>query len=199
MELKTGPLLCPQRGTRDDALQLVGWTDYHEQQPFEDRTAKAMGRWGRIVKVADILALKGAVKTTIKPSATIEALSVLLHEKRVGAAVVSSDGHTIEGVITERDLAYGLAVHKGAMHTLPVSALMTKTVITCTPSDDVGLVASTMLSRKIRHIPVEQDKRLVGMVSIRDVLNFRVDELQQQTARFRTSAHEMSQPPQDRE
>lgn len=151
------------------------------------------------MKVADILARKRAAKTTIKPTETIGALSQLLHERRVGAAVVSTDGHAIDGVITERDITYGLAAHKASLHDLPVSALMTKTVITCTATDHVGLVASTMLSRNIRHIPVEENGRLIGMVSIRDVLNFRVDELQQQTAQFRTIVDQMAQPQQDRE
>lgn len=151
------------------------------------------------MRVADILARKRATKTTIAPDATIGALAQLLKERRVGAAVVSGDGQSIDGVITERDITYGIATHGAALHGLPVSALMTKNVITCTTTDHVGLVASTMLSRNVRHIPVEQDGRLMGMVSIRDVLHFRVDELQQQTAQFRTIVDQMAQPQQDRE
>jgi len=138
------------------------------------------------VKVADVLASKGAVVITIKPSETLLALSQLLQSKRIGAAIVSSDGQTVEGVISERDLAYGLVLHQADLHTLPVSALMTKTVISCSAEDDIGRVASTMLSRNIRHLPVLEGNRLVGMVSIRDVLNSRLDELQQQTAQLRT-------------
>jgi CBS domain-containing protein len=73
---------------------------------------------------------------------------------------------------------------------MPVSALMTKAVITCSPDDKVSIVASTMLARNVRHLPVEQEKRLVGMISIRDVLNLRVDELQQQTSLLRAFASE---------
>ena len=80
-----------------------------------------------------------------------------------------------------------------------VSALMTKTVITCSPNDNIALVASTMLSRNIRHLPVEEEDRLVGMVSIRDVLNLRLNELQQQTALLRTLVNEVGRAPQDRE
>ncbi|MEQ1615042.1 MAG: CBS domain-containing protein [Hyphomicrobiaceae bacterium] len=151
------------------------------------------------MKVSDILALKRKAKITIGPSENIGQLSLLLRENRVGAAVVSSDGQAIEGVISERDIAYGLTTHGADLHTLPVSTLMTKTVITCRPTDDIALVASTMLSRNIRHIPVEAGKQLIGMVSIRDVLNFRLNELQQQTAQFRTLVGQMGQPPQDRE
>jgi len=150
------------------------------------------------MKVADILARKGPAVVTIKPSETIEALSQRLREKRIGAAIVSSDGHTFEGVISERDIAYGLSVYKGDLHTMPVSALMTKAVITCSPEDDVAKVASTMLARNIRHLPVEHDRRLVGVISMRDVLNLRLDELQRQTSMLRAFANHADRAPEDR-
>jgi CBS domain-containing protein len=150
------------------------------------------------VNVADILARKAAGTITIKPTDTIADLSLLLRERRIGGAVVTSDGQTIEGVITERDIAYGLAAHKEKLHAMPVSALMTRTVITCTPRDSAGHVASTMMSRSIRHLPVVEGDRFVGMVSIRDVLNYRVDELQRTTAQLRTFVAQAEQPPQDR-
>lgn len=151
------------------------------------------------MKVGDILAVKGAVIITIKPEQSMAALSQLLREKRIGAAIVSTDGQSIDGVISERDIAYGLSVHGAGMHAMPVSALMTKKVITCTAGDTIGHVASMMLSRNVRHIPVEKDNKLVGMVSIRDVLNFRVTELQQITAMLQTYVNSASPPPQDRE
>jgi signal-transduction protein with cAMP-binding, CBS, and nucleotidyltransferase domain len=150
------------------------------------------------MKVADILALKGSVVITIKPSESLAALSKLLRDKRIGAAIVSSDGQTIDGVISERDVTYGLCVHKADLPTLLVSALMTKAVITCSPRDDVAKVASTMLSRSIRHLPVHDGKGLVGMVSIRDVLNVRLDELQRETAQLRSLANQADREPQDR-
>jgi CBS domain-containing protein len=150
------------------------------------------------VKVADILTLKGSMVITIKPSETIGTLSELLRDKRIGAAIVSHDGQTLDGVISERDIAYGLAIHKADLHALSVSALMTKAVITCSPGDDVAKVASTMLSRNIRHIPVEDSDGLVGMISIRDVLNVRLDELQRETAQLRSLAYETEREPQDR-
>lgn len=135
--------------------------------------------------VAEILASKGSVVVTISPSETIGTLSQLLLEKHIGAAIVSSDGAVVDGVVSERDIAYALFRHKADLHTLPVSALMTKTVITCSPDDTIAKVASTMLSRNIRHLPVKDGNRLVGMVSMRDVLNLRLDQLQQETAQLR--------------
>src|SRR5262245_53131775 len=129
------------------------------------------------MKVADILAFKGSAVITIKPSDSVGTLSKLLRDKRIGAAIVSNDGQTIDGVISERDVAYGLSIHKADLHTMLVSALMTKAVITCSPRDQVAKVASTMLSRNIRHLPVDDGRGLVGMVSICDVLDVRLDEI----------------------
>lgn len=154
--------------------------------------------WGGVVKVADILASKGSVVITIKPSETVGTLAQLLRDKRIGAAIVSSDGKTVDGVISERDVAYGLSVHKSDLHTLLVSALMTKTVITCSSHDDIAKIASTMLSRNIRHLPVDDDNRLVGMVSMRDVLNLRLDELHRETAQLRNLVSQTDREPQDR-
>ena len=150
------------------------------------------------MKVGDILAAKGFDIITIKASETIGTLSQHLREKRIGAAIVSGDGQTVEGVISERDIAYGLAIHKSELHALPVSALMTKMVVTCTPDDEISGVISTMLARNIRHLPVEDRNRLVGMISIRDVLNHRLDELQQQTNMLRAFASHTDAEPQDR-
>ena len=150
------------------------------------------------MKVSDILARKGSVVIAIKPSESVGTLSELLRDKRIGAAIVSNDGQTIDGVISERDVAYGLSIHKAELHTLLVSSLMTKAVITCSPDDDVAKVASTMLSRNIRHIPVHDGNGLIGMVSIRDVLNVRLDELQRETAQLRSLAIQADREPQDR-
>src|SRR5258705_11355445 len=142
---------------------------------------------------------KGSAVITVKPSDTIGTLSQRLRDNRIGAVAVSSNGTSVEGVISERDIAYGVAVHKGDLHKLPVSALMTKAVITCSPNDRIADVAATMRARNIRHLPVEEDDRLVGMVSIRDVLNHRTDDLQQQTNMLRAFAsHTERDPSQDR-
>ena len=151
------------------------------------------------MKVTDILAVKGRLVVTVQASESIATLSERLREKQIGAAVVSRDGQGVDGVISERDIAYGLPVHRADLHTLPVSALMTTTVITCSPGDKVSDVASAMVARNIRHVPVVEENRLVGMISIRDVLNFRVDDLQRQTNMLRAFASETGREPQDRE
>ncbi len=151
------------------------------------------------MQVKDILAVKGSAVFAIRPDDSIEALCQLLRARRIGATIVSSDGQKIEGVISERDVAYGLAVHGAELGRMLVSALMTRTVITCAPDDQLATVASTMRSRNIRHLPVEDEGRAIGMVSIRDVLNFRVDDLQQETALLASFVRETERPLQDRE
>ena len=72
------------------------------------------------MKVADILAFKGSAVITIKPSESVEALSKLLREKRIGAAIVSNDGQTLDGVVSERDVAYGHSGNRADLHNLLV-------------------------------------------------------------------------------
>ena len=150
------------------------------------------------MQVKDILSIKGSAVVCIGPNDTIGALCRLLREKQIGASIVSGDGRTIEGVISERDVAYGLGVHGTKLDTMPVSALMTKTVIKCAPADQIALVASMMQSRRIRHIPVEDNGYAVGMISIRDVLNFRIEDLQQETALLSSLVVDAARPEQDR-
>jgi CBS domain-containing protein len=150
------------------------------------------------MNVQDILTAKKAKTLLIKPTDTIRSLCDALRAHRVGAAVVSSDGSRIDGIITERDVTYALAQHGGDLAGKAVSEFMTRAVITCAPTDDPGRVASAMLSRNFRHIPVADNGLFVGMVSIRDVLKERVDELQQQTAHMRTLSAQMDGSVQDR-
>ena len=150
------------------------------------------------MNVSEILKRKGSVVVTTKPSASVAALSKLLRERRIGAVVVSDDGVTIDGCVSERDVAYSLCIHKADLSSMPVSEIMTKDVITCSPDDDVAKVASAMHAHRIRHIPVVEGNRACGMVSIRDLLNVRVDELQKEAALLRTIANGSQAKIQDR-
>jgi CBS domain-containing protein len=149
--------------------------------------------------IRDILEAKSSTVITVQPNDTIAALSDVLKQNHIGAVVVSGDGNTIAGVVSERDIAYGVGRHKESLAGMPVSALMTETVITCTPNDPIGRVASTMLSRNIRHLPVEDKGQLVGMVSIRDILKERVGDLQQKTVLLQKFVKGIDRDPQDRE
>ncbi len=133
------------------------------------------------MKVADVLQTKAPGVVTIKPSETIAALARRLQQERVGAMIVSDDGRSVEGIISERDVAYGLALHRGDLHALPVAALMTKNAVTCAPQDTIADVARVMAERHIRHLPVTDGEQLVGVIGMRDIFMHRLDEMQRMT------------------
>jgi CBS domain-containing protein len=130
------------------------------------------------MKVADILRIKGPVVKTVLPEETALLLSGQLRAEQIGALVVSTDGKSIEGIVSERDVAYGLVTYGDRLPTVRVSQLMTKTVVVCSPEDSVTDVMKLMTRRRIRHVPVKDGDRLVGIVSIGDVLKHRLGELQ---------------------
>jgi signal-transduction protein with cAMP-binding, CBS, and nucleotidyltransferase domain len=130
------------------------------------------------MKVADILKGKSTAVMTVQPTLTIGALAQRLRSAGVGVMIVTSDGQTLEGIISERDIAYGLAAHGAALPSLKVTDLMTRAVITCSLEDTVVEVAKVMTMRRIRHLPVKDGAKLVGVVSIGDVLKSRISEIE---------------------
>ncbi len=130
------------------------------------------------MKVADILQAKGSAVKTIRPKQSALDLAETLRTERIGAAIVSNDGHTIDGIVSERDLAYALAAHASRLPTVLVETLMTKVVVACSPDDPINKVMSVMTKERIRHLPVKQGNELVGIISIGDVLKHRLSEVQ---------------------
>ncbi|ODR99409.1 histidine kinase [Methyloceanibacter methanicus] len=127
--------------------------------------------------VADILKNKGSSVTMVRPDETALDLSERLRAERIGAAIVSADGHAVDGIISERDLAYGLAAHASRLPTVPVASLMTKVVVFCSPDDPINDVMGVMTQKRIRHLPVKDGDDLVGLISIGDVLKLRLSEM----------------------
>lgn len=130
------------------------------------------------MKVADYLETRGRPVLTVKASETIGYLARQLQRHRIGVMVVSDNGRTIDGIISERDIAYSLAERRGELHLLPISALMVRRVVVCSPEDSLHDVMSLMKTHHIRHVPVQDGERLVGMVGMRDVLEFRLDGIE---------------------
>jgi CBS domain-containing protein len=130
------------------------------------------------MKVSDILQIKGSDVKTVRPNMSARELAVLLHAEQIGAMIVSSDGRSIDGIISERDLAYGLAGHGSELPTVAVSKLMTQMVIDCSPDDSINHVMKLMAQRRVRHLPVKEGGQLVGIISIGDVIKHRLDELE---------------------
>ena len=95
--------------------------------------------------------------------------------------VVSADGRTVSGIVSERDVVRGLAERGTRILEVPVSELMTRDVISCTPRDTVKQVMAEMTRRRIRHLPVVEDGVLRGIVSIGDVVKNRLEEMETET------------------
>jgi CBS domain-containing protein len=130
------------------------------------------------MRVADILRIKGSTVKTVTPNETALELSEKLNAAQIGAMIVSDDGSSIDGIISERDLAYGLAAHGRELPRIAVSKLMTKVVFVCSPEDSITDVMKLMTQRRIRHLPVKDGAQLVGIISIGDVLKHRLGEVQ---------------------
>jgi CBS domain-containing protein len=130
------------------------------------------------MNVAEILKAKGNKVITVRPDMSVATLVLRLKMERVGAFVVSTSGTTVEGIISERDVAYGLAGHGAELLTMTAADLMTQAVVTCTPQDTLAHIAKMMTHQRIRHLPVMEDRKLVGIISIGDVVRHRMDELE---------------------
>ena len=133
------------------------------------------------MKVADILSLKGRCVKSVRRDDTVGTLAQRLQQERVGAMIVSDDGETLDGIISERDIAYGLAARRGDFHLVKVSVLMTKSVLTCTPKSTVTEAMTMMTVRHVRHLPVIEAGKLVGVISMRDLIKYRLQDMEHRT------------------
>ena len=130
------------------------------------------------MNVEQLLSGKGRKVVTINTHATIDILTKRLRMEKIGAAVVSDDGETVAGIISERDVVNGLADHGAALRAMMVSELMTKNVFTCKPDDDIRDIMRLMTQKRIRHLPVLEHGKLTGVISIGDVVKNRLEDMQ---------------------
>ena len=130
------------------------------------------------MKVRTMIAQKGERVLTIQANATIAAAVEILHAEKIGALVVSDDGVGVEGILSERDVVRGLQKHGAALLDKPVSSFMTAPVKTCGMADDIQDIMAQMTRSRIRHLPVVEDGKLRGMISIGDVVKNRLEELE---------------------
>ena len=128
--------------------------------------------------VAAILKDKGRSVETIGPEATVMDVATRLSAKRIGSIVVTRMDGGIAGIISERDVIRVVAGHGAGALDWPVTEAMTHSVMTCRESDTVDTLMSIMTTRRFRHLPVVEGGRLVGIVSIGDVVKHRVAEVE---------------------
>jgi CBS domain-containing protein len=132
--------------------------------------------------VSVILAGKGRDVTTIEPNATLSAAVGMLAEKRIGALLILGADHRVVGVLSERDIVRALAERGAEALGESVSRTMTRNVSTCTEKETISSIMERMTEGKFRHVPVVEQGRLVGIVSIGDVVKHRVREMEQDSA-----------------
>ena len=135
--------------------------------------------------VKNILAGKGDNVITINPTADVIAAAKVMAERGIGAVVVLGADHRIVGILSERDLVQALAKHGLAVLSEPVSQVMTREVKTCSEDDTIGDLMARMTVGKFRHLPVVQQEKLIGIVSIGDVVKSRVEEIDQEAKTLR--------------
>ncbi|GAA0412462.1 histidine kinase [Acrocarpospora corrugata] len=128
--------------------------------------------------IGTILQGKGAGVVTVTPQATVAELLGVLAERNIGAVVVSEDGMTIAGIVSERDVVRHLHQRGSDVLGGPVSSIMTSEVRSCAPDANVEDLRQTMTNHRIRHVPVVRDGRLIGIVSIGDVVKSAIEELE---------------------
>ena len=133
------------------------------------------------MRVADILRQKGDEVATIASAATLAEAAGVLSVRRIGALVVSDDGRSIDGILSERDIVRQLAEWGADALTTPVREAMTADVRTCSRGDSVDALMAIMTDHRIRHLPVAEEGRLSGLVSIGDVVKRRVEQLEVET------------------
>jgi CBS domain-containing protein len=128
--------------------------------------------------IRHILAGKGSDVVTARPDATVTEVAKLLKAKRIGAVVVTDADEELCGIISERDLACGLADHGAALLRMRVGDLMTREISTCSPDDGIDRLMRQMTEGRFRHLPVVEDGRMIGIISIGDVVKHRLQELE---------------------
>ena len=115
---------------------------------------------------------------TIRPDATLAQAAQILSEQRIGAVVVSDDGSTPQGILSERDIVRQLGAHGPDVLSTPISEVMTRDVQTCHMGDDALVILERMTQGRFRHLPVVDDQgRMLGVVSIGDAVSGRLKEL----------------------
>lgn len=129
------------------------------------------------MKVAEILKQKGQEVISVRPTESIETFAHRLRMARIGAMPVVGTAGSMEGIISERDVVHGLAEYGARCLQMTVGELMTKRVVACAPTDNIARIARIMTENRIRHLPVIDNGKLVGVVSVGDVVKNRLEEM----------------------
>jgi len=145
-----------------------------------ERTARdAPGQGRHDMGIAAILSDKGHEVVRVTPETSVSSMVSELTTRRIGALLVMA-GDQVMGVVSERDIVRALASHGGAALDLSARDVMTSPVVSIAPADSVARAMALMTDRRIRHLPVLDSGRLVGLVSIGDLVKRRIEEIEQE-------------------
>jgi CBS domain-containing protein len=137
------------------------------------------------MNVKTILAAKGGDVICIEPTATLAAAAQLLCKHRIGALVIRGAGGRLAGILSERDIVRAITEQAAEALALPVGQVMTRDVVTATEDESVAEIMERMTAKKFRHLPVVSAGKLIGMVSIGDVVKQRVQEVERESEALR--------------
>lgn len=136
--------------------------------------------------IQSILTAKGTDVATTTSTATVREAVLTMRELGISALVVSDTDRRIDGIVSDRGIIRALADRGTDIMDKPVTEVMTREVITCTPDDHITSVMNLMTERRIRHVPVaDGEGRLAGLVSIGDVVKYRIDEIKDEAEHMR--------------
>jgi CBS domain-containing protein len=130
------------------------------------------------MNVREILASKGTSVITIEPTATVDAAIKSMTMHRIGSLIVTGAEQRVIGIVSERDVVHVLAVRGREALDLPLTEIMTRRVATCGVADTISSIMERMTEGKFRHVPVVEQGRLAGIVSIGDVVKYRLQEME---------------------
>jgi len=135
--------------------------------------------------VTAILSVKGRDVVSIESGATLITAAKLLAEKRIGALLILGADHRIAGILSERDIVRAIAERGAAALDNSVSTVMTREVVTCRETETIASIMDRMTAGKFRHLPVVDQDQLIGMISIGDVVKYRVHGMERDAAQMR--------------
>lgn len=133
------------------------------------------------MRIADLLRTRERPAVEVHPAITIREATQRLRHENAGAVIVRDNEGSLDGILTERDVAQGIATHGPKALDLPASALATTAAVSCSPSDSITEVARVMTERHLNHIPVRDRGRLLDVVSIGDILEERLHDRRRTT------------------
>lgn len=132
------------------------------------------------MSVAQILSSKGRAIHTAMASDKLETIAKTLADKRIGSVVITDAKGAIAGIVSERDIVRAVARNGAGALDLPANSVMSSEVQTCAPSDSEAELMAVMTAHRIRHLPVMENGRLAGMISIGDVVKFRIEAIERE-------------------